>query len=94
MAGAERRHLIPPGEFIPLAEEIGLIEAIGDWVIDEMCRQSTPGRDDGLDLDVGFNVSPRQLWSARFAEKILGTLRDGRRRSPSGRRSRSPSRRP
>ena len=31
--------IVPPGEFIPLAEELGLIEAIGDWVIDEIARQ-------------------------------------------------------
>jgi diguanylate cyclase (GGDEF)-like protein/PAS domain S-box-containing protein len=66
--------LIPPGDFIPLAEEIGLIGAIGDWVIQEMCRQSREWADAGLDLHVGFNVSPRQLWSARFAKNLLHTL--------------------
>ena len=66
--------LVPPGEFIPLAEEIGLIGAIGDWVIHEMCRQSREWADAGLDINVGCNVSPRQLWSARFATKLLSTL--------------------
>jgi diguanylate cyclase (GGDEF)-like protein/PAS domain S-box-containing protein len=67
--------IVPPGEFIPLAEELGLIEAIGDWVIDAMAAQQHAWADDGLDLTVGFNLSPRQLWSAHLAEKILKKLR-------------------
>ncbi len=69
--------LVPPGEFIPLAEELGLIEAIGDWVIAEVVRQQADWAASGLDLRVGFNLSPRQLWSAHLAEKILGKLRTG-----------------
>ena len=67
--------IVPPGEFIPLAEELGLIEAIGDWVIDAMGAQQRAWAADGLDLTVGFNLSPRQLWSAHLAEKVLGKLR-------------------
>jgi diguanylate cyclase (GGDEF)-like protein/PAS domain S-box-containing protein len=67
--------LLAPGEFIPLAEELGLIEAIGDWVITEMARQRAAWSADGLDLRVGFNLSPRQLWSARLAEKVMAKLR-------------------
>ena len=70
----ENGDLIPPMEFIPLAEEIGLIEPIGDWVMDEMLRQMKEWADAGIDLDVGFNVSPRQLWSGRFAEKVLSKV--------------------
>jgi diguanylate cyclase (GGDEF)-like protein len=66
--------IVPPGEFIPLAEELGLIEAIGDWVIDEMARQHAEWAAAGLDLKVGFNLSPRQLWSAHLAETMLGKL--------------------
>ena len=67
--------IVPPGEFIPLAEELGLIEAIGDWVIDAMAAQQRAWAADGLDLKVGFNLSPRQLWSAHLAEKVLAKLR-------------------
>jgi diguanylate cyclase (GGDEF)-like protein/PAS domain S-box-containing protein len=66
--------LVPPGEFIPLAEELGLIEAIGDWVIEEVARQHAAWAAAGSDLTMGFNLSPRQLWSARLAESMLGKL--------------------
>jgi diguanylate cyclase (GGDEF)-like protein/PAS domain S-box-containing protein len=66
--------LVAPGEFIPLAEELGLIEAIGDWVIDEMAQQQAAWTSQGLDLEVSFNLSPRQMWSAQLAEKVLGKI--------------------
>jgi diguanylate cyclase (GGDEF)-like protein/PAS domain S-box-containing protein len=72
----ERGDLIPPLEFIPLAEEIGLIEPIGDWVMHEMCRQLRAWNDADIELTVGFNVSPRQLWSARFTEKLIGQVEE------------------
>jgi diguanylate cyclase (GGDEF)-like protein/PAS domain S-box-containing protein len=66
--------LVPPGEFIPLAEEMGLIEAIGDWVVEEIGRQDAAWRDDGLALELSFNLSPRQLWQPDLAEKVLSRL--------------------
>jgi diguanylate cyclase (GGDEF)-like protein/PAS domain S-box-containing protein len=69
------RELGQPNDFIPLAEELGLIEAIGDWVLEEVTRQQAAWAAEGLDLRIGFNISPRQLWSANLAEKILGKLR-------------------
>jgi diguanylate cyclase (GGDEF)-like protein/PAS domain S-box-containing protein len=68
--------IVPPGEFIPVAEELGLIEAIGDWVIDEVATQQRAWRDAGLDLEVSFNLSPRQLWTPRLADRLLMKLRD------------------
>jgi diguanylate cyclase (GGDEF)-like protein/PAS domain S-box-containing protein len=67
--------MVAPGEFIPLAEELGLIEAIGDWVLDELVRQDAMWRREGIELDLSFNLSPRQLWSPHLAEKILGKPR-------------------
>jgi diguanylate cyclase (GGDEF)-like protein/PAS domain S-box-containing protein len=67
--------LVPPGEFIPLAEELGLIEAIGDWVVAELARQHAEWRAAGIHLEVGFNLSPRELWSAELPGRILETLR-------------------
>jgi diguanylate cyclase (GGDEF)-like protein/PAS domain S-box-containing protein len=67
--------LIPPGEFIPLAEEMGLIETIGDWVVEELCRQDIEWRNDGLTLDISFNLSPRQLWQPDVVDKIVSRIR-------------------
>ena len=66
--------LLPPGEFIPLAEEMGLIDAIGDWVVEEICRQDADWRTQGLELDIGFNLSPRQLWHPELVDKIMAPL--------------------
>ncbi len=70
----DARGILPPGEFISAAEELGLIEAIGDWVIEEVARQQREWLDEGLDLDVSFNLSPRQLWTAGLVERLLGQL--------------------
>ena len=66
--------LVPPGEFIPLAEEMGLIEAIGDWVVEEICRQDAQWRAEGLTLEIGFNLSPRQLWQPELVDKIVSPI--------------------
>jgi len=68
--------LVPPGDFLPLAEEMGLIEAIGDWVLEEICRQDREWHAQGIDLKVSANLSPRQLWSAHLSDKLLGRIRD------------------
>jgi EAL domain-containing protein (putative c-di-GMP-specific phosphodiesterase class I) len=66
--------LVPPGDFIPLAEEMGLIEAIGDWVLEELCRQDAEWRSHGLTLDLGFNLSPRQLFQQDLVASIARRL--------------------
>jgi diguanylate cyclase (GGDEF)-like protein/PAS domain S-box-containing protein len=75
--------LVPPGDFIPLAEEMGLIEAIGAWVVEEICRQDAHWRDEGLELEIGFNLSPRQLWQPdpvrRIADQIEASGADPQR---------------
>ena len=66
--------LVPPGDFIPLAEEMGLIEAIGSWVIDEVCRQGRAWREAGLELDISFNLSPRQLFLDDIVDRIVDPI--------------------
>ena len=79
------RGMIPPGDFIPAAEDSGLIEPIGDWVVDAVIAQAAAWGELGLRPDIAFNVSPRQLRSTGFAERLLARF-DGRRRGPVHRR--------
>jgi diguanylate cyclase (GGDEF)-like protein/PAS domain S-box-containing protein len=77
----EGGEMIPPLEFIPLAEELGLIEEIGDWVVEEIVRQDERWRAEGVELEMGFNLSPRQFWQPDLAQRILSRL-DERRVDP------------
>jgi diguanylate cyclase (GGDEF)-like protein len=55
------RGIVPPNEFIPLAEETGLIPAIGAWVLRRACSQGAAWRRAGCDAQIAVNVSARQL---------------------------------
>jgi diguanylate cyclase (GGDEF)-like protein len=62
---------IPPGTFITVAEECGLIEELGNQVLDEACRQLAAWRAQGLALPLmAVNVSGHQLRSGTFAETV------------------------
>ncbi|HET9671932.1 MAG TPA: EAL domain-containing protein, partial [Actinomycetota bacterium] len=69
--------MVPPGEFIPLAEELGVIEAIGDWVVREIVYQARAWRELDIDLAISFNLSPRQFWQPDLANGILQRVREG-----------------
>ncbi|MEO8475688.1 MAG: EAL domain-containing protein [Actinomycetota bacterium] len=69
--------MVPPNEFIPLAEELGLIELIGDWVVRELVYQAKAWRELDMDLEIGFNLSPRQFWQPDLAQRILGQINAG-----------------
>jgi len=69
--------LIPPPRFIGLAEESGMIVAIGEWVLRTACRQAQAWRAAGLDtLTVSVNVSARQFEEKRLVERIAASLED------------------
>lgn len=67
---------IPPAKFIPVAEESGLIVALGAWVLDEVCRQIAVWRAGGMGLvPVAVNVSPVQICRPDFASEVEESLR-------------------
>jgi diguanylate cyclase (GGDEF)-like protein len=67
--------LVPPADFIPLAESSGLIAPLTDWVVNEAVRQMREWRDEGVRVRVAVNVSARSLDpAARIAEKIEEVL--------------------
>jgi diguanylate cyclase (GGDEF)-like protein/PAS domain S-box-containing protein len=68
--------LTAPGEFIPLAEEMGLIEAIGEWVFEELARQRASWHAQGVDVGIGYNLSPRQMGGTNIAERLVGMLKE------------------
>lgn len=63
--------LVPPGSFIPLAEDHGLIEAIGRWVFGAVCRQADAMRAHGRPLELSFNLSLREIWRRDLVEEIV-----------------------
>jgi diguanylate cyclase (GGDEF)-like protein/PAS domain S-box-containing protein len=69
--------MISPADFIPLAEDTGLIVPIGTWVLREACRQAQALRSQGLALDtVAVNLSPRQFRQADLLKQVRDALID------------------
>ena len=71
--------LVPPGEFVPVAEETGLIRPIGRWVLHEACRQLARWRSDlpqAAGLAMSVNISARQLQDASIVEDVESALRE------------------
>lgn len=69
--------LVPPLEFVPIAEECGLIVPIGEWVLRTACAQAKAWLDRGLDLRrIAVNVSIRQFSQADFVDTLRRVLAD------------------
>ncbi|MHB9130783.1 MAG: putative bifunctional diguanylate cyclase/phosphodiesterase [Armatimonadota bacterium] len=69
--------LVSPAQFIPLAEETGLIEPIGEWVLHEACSQSMRWQHDGFPpLKVAVNLSARQFHQSNLCEMVAKVLQD------------------
>ncbi|HET6519105.1 MAG TPA: EAL domain-containing protein [Geminicoccaceae bacterium] len=68
---------IPPGAFVPIAEESGLILPLGRWALREACRQARAWRDAGLpEVRVAVNLSPVQFAQTDVAGEVLRALRE------------------
>jgi diguanylate cyclase (GGDEF)-like protein len=68
------RGLVAPGEFIELAEEVGLLPAIGAYVLRETCRQGAAWARKGLHPRLSVNVSPSQAEQSDFAQSVLAVI--------------------
>ena len=67
--------MVAPDEFIHVAEDVGLINPIGDWVLREACRQARAWQDQGLPpLVVAVNVSPVQFRQPGFVDSVAAAL--------------------
>jgi diguanylate cyclase (GGDEF)-like protein/PAS domain S-box-containing protein len=67
--------IIHPEKFISIAEESGLIIPLGNWVLEEVCRQICQWQQQGFrPLRIAFNVSPLQLTRFDFARKVIEVL--------------------
>lgn len=66
-----RRGFVPPSTFVPLAEESGLIDQIGEWVLREACREAASWR---KPLQIAINLSPLQLRQAELVPLVHSVL--------------------
>jgi diguanylate cyclase (GGDEF)-like protein/PAS domain S-box-containing protein len=71
-----KRGMVSPAEFIPLAEETGLILPIGNWVLEAACQQLVlwAGQPERQHLSIAVNVSARQFRESNFVAQVLATL--------------------
>src|SRR6185369_9767110 len=68
---------IPPGQFIPIAEDCGLIRPIGNWILREACRQARAWLDAGLPLaSMAVNISAVQFRNENFLQGVFSTLEE------------------
>jgi diguanylate cyclase (GGDEF)-like protein len=69
--------IVKPGDFIPLAEETGLINHIGEWVLQTACAQNKTWQEKGLQpICVTVNISSVQFQQKDFTEKVIKVLND------------------
>ncbi|MGG1662314.1 EAL domain-containing protein [Brevibacillus sp. NRS-1366] len=66
--------IISPNRFIPIAEESGMIIALGEWILKEACKQNKLWHDEGYELKVSVNLSARQIYQKDLLSMIKATL--------------------
>ena len=66
---------VAPGEFIPIAERSGLMPRLGAWVLGRACHQLSRWLADGHDVWMSVNVSPGELRSGAYLDRVIGALR-------------------
>ena len=72
-----RRGLVPPGDFIPVLEELGLVVDVGDWVISEACRQLKTWHQAKVRVPkVSVNISARQFSDGQLGTRIATILKE------------------
>ena len=72
-----RYGVLPPDQFVPVAEDTGLIEPIGEWVLESVCAQGRRWHEAGAGpLRLAVNLAVRQLGSERFLDCLERSLRD------------------
>jgi diguanylate cyclase (GGDEF)-like protein len=65
---------VPPSTFIPIAEETGAIISVGEFVLEQACRQAMKWRSVGINLNVAVNISGRQLTDGQLPSRVANTL--------------------
>ncbi len=68
------RGIVQPDDFIPLLEETGLIVQVGEWVLEQACRQGAAWNEAGYEIGVAVNVSARQLDTDAFVPVVAAAL--------------------
>jgi diguanylate cyclase (GGDEF)-like protein/PAS domain S-box-containing protein len=72
-----KRGLVPPGDFVPVLEELGLVVQVGDWVLSEACRQLKTWHQAKMRLPkISVNISARQFADGQLAERIAAIIED------------------
>ena len=66
--------IVPASKFLSAAEELGLIDSIGEWVLQELFAQARRWTDAGIDLEISLNLSPQELWHPDLVNRVIGQL--------------------
>jgi EAL domain-containing protein (putative c-di-GMP-specific phosphodiesterase class I) len=69
-----QRGAVPPGQFVPLAEQTGLIRGITDWLLDRALRQVSLWQAEGAPVHVAVNISAKSLLDQALPSKVQGAL--------------------